>query len=292
MTHTVYKKIITAAAVLLLAFVLCSCGRNDISLKINKDGSIDAQIVYGIDKSMVAGDDVLNQVKNLIKQPLDENNVKYEEKDEEDFSRIIVDKHFESAAALADETNWQGIPFVPKFTAVPTVNAITVTAKDGKITFDGTLTSDSFGATELLSDNKKAFGASIAITANKESGNGKSSGKNTMKWEGTAEDSVKLELTASYKGEDFTEKDAPAAESEAGASAAQGEDGGKTNSAEKSAAAKAERASGAADRNYTVPIVFAAMAAAAAASILLRRKNGTPKKELSEIGDNTEEEKE
>ena len=49
MIRTFHKKIF-AAALLVLAFVLCSCGRNDISLTINKNGSIDAQIVYGIDK--------------------------------------------------------------------------------------------------------------------------------------------------------------------------------------------------------------------------------------------------
>ena len=143
MIRTFHKKIF-AAALLVLVFVLCSCGRNDISLTINKNGSIDAQIVYGIDKTMVAGDDVLNQVKDLIKQPLDENKISYTEKNDGNFAKIVVEKHFDNAAALADAASWQGIPFVPKFTAVPTENAITVTAKDGKITFDGTLNSDSF----------------------------------------------------------------------------------------------------------------------------------------------------
>lgn len=284
MIRTFHKKIF-AAALLVLVFVLCSCGRNDISLTINKNGSIDAQIVYGIDKTMVAGDDVLNQVKDLIKQPLDENKISYTEKNDGNFAKIVVEKHFDNAAALADAASWQGIPFVPKFTAVPTENAITVTAKDGKITFDGTLNSDSFGATELLSENKKAFGASISVTGEKEKGNGKSSGKNTMKWEGTAEDSVKLELTASYKGEDFTEKDAPPAAAEQGTSAAQNENNANTDSEKKSAeSSKPADESGSSEKNYILPLILVIVLAAAAVTFLIKKKNNTRKDEPAEIG--------
>lgn len=283
MIRTFHKKIF-AAALLVLVFVLCSCGRNDISLTINKNGSIDAQIVYGIDKTMVAGDDVLNQVKDLIKQPLDENKISYTEKDDGNFAKIVVEKHFDNAAALADAASWQGIPFVPKFTAVPTENAITVTAKDGKITFDGTLNSDSFGATELLSENKKAFGASISVTGEKEKGNGKSSGKNTMKWEGTAEDSVKLELTASYKGEDFTEKDAPPAAAEQGTSAAQNENNANTDSEKKSAeSSKPADESGSSEKNYILPLILVIVLAAAAVTLLIKKKNNTQQDESAEI---------
>lgn len=283
MIRTFHKKIF-AAALLVLVFVLCSCGRNDISLTINKNGSIDAQIVYGIDKTMVAGDDVLNQVKDLIKQPLDENKISYTEKNDGNFAKIVVEKHFDNAAALADAASWQGIPFVPKFTAVPTENAITVTAKDGKITFDGTLNSDSFGATELLSENKKAFGASISVTGEKEKGNGKSSGKNTMKWEGTAEDSVKLELTASYKGEDFTEKDAPPAAAEQGTSAAQNENNANTDSEKKSAeSSKPADESGSSEKNYILPLILVIVLAAAAVTLLIKKKNNTQQDESAEI---------
>lgn len=283
MIRTFHKKIF-AAALLVLVFVLCSCGRNDISLTINKNGSIDAQIVYGIDKTMVAGDDVLNQVKDLIKQPLDENKISYTEKNDGNFAKIVVEKHFDNAAALADAASWQGIPFVPKFTAVPTENAITVTAKDGKITFDGTLNSDSFGATELLSENKKAFGASISVTGEKEKGNGKSSGKNTMKWEGTAEDSVKLELTASYKGEDFTEKDAPPAAAEQGTSAAQNENNANTDSEKKSAeSSKPADESGSSEKNYILPLILVIALAAAAVTLLIKKKNNTQQDESAEI---------
>ena len=283
MIRTFHKKIF-AAALLVLVFVLCSCGRNDISLTINKNGSIDAQIVYGIDKTMVAGDDVLNQVKDLIKQPLDENKISYTEKNDGNFAKIVVEKHFDNAAALADAASWQGIPFVPKFTAVPTENAITVTDKDGKITFDGTLNSDSFGATELLSENKKAFGASISVTGEKEKGNGKSSGKNTMKWEGTAEDSVKLELTASYKGEDFTEKDAPPAAAEQGTSAAQNENNANTDSEKKSAeSSKPADESGSSEKNYILPLILVIVLAAAAVTLLIKKKNNTQQDESAEI---------
>lgn len=283
MIRTFHKKIF-AAALLVLVFVLCSCGRNDISLTINKNGSIDAQIVYGIDKTMVAGDDVLNQVKDLIKQPLDENKISYTEKNDGNFAKIVVEKHFDNAAALADAASWQGIPFVPKFTAVPTENAITVTAKDGKITFDGTLNSDSFGATELLSENKKAFGASISVTGEKEKGNGKSSGKNTMKWEGTAEDSVKLELTASYKGGDFTEKDAPPAAAEQGTSAAQNENNANTDSEKKSAeSSKPADESGSSEKNYILPLILVIALAAAAVTLLIKKKNNTQQDESAEI---------
>lgn len=283
MIRTFHKKIF-AAALLVLVFVLCSCGRNDISLTINKNGSIDAQIVYGIDKTMVAGDDVLNQVKDLIKQPLDENKISYTEKNDGNFAKIVVEKHFDNAAALADAASWQGIPFVPKFTAVPTENAITVTAKDGKITFDGTLNSDSFGATELLSENKKAFGASISVTGEKEKGNGKSSGKNTMKWEGTAEDSVKLELTASYKSEDFTEKDAPPAAAEQGTSAAQNENNANTDSEKKSAeSSKPADESGSSEKNYILPLILVIALAAAAVTLLIKKKNNTQQDESAEI---------
>lgn len=283
MIRTFHKKIF-AAALLVLVFVLCSCGRNDISLTINKNGSIDAQIVYGIDKTMVAGDDVLNQVKDLIKQPLDENKISYTEKNDGNFAKIVVEKHFDNAAALADAASWQGIPFVPKFTAVPTENAITVTAGDGKITFDGTLNSDSFGATELLSENKKAFGASISVTGEKEKGNGKSSGKNTMKWEGTAEDSVKLELTASYKGEDFTEKDAPPAAAEQGTSAAQNENNANTDSEKKSAeSSKPADESGSSEKNYILPLILVIVLAAAAVTLLIKKKNNTQQDESAEI---------
>ncbi len=283
MIRTFHKKIF-AAALLVLVFVLCSCGRNDISLTINKNGSIDAQIVYGIDKTMVAGDDVLNQVKDLIKQPLDENKISYTEKNDGNFAKIVVEKHFDNAAALADAASWQGIPFVPKFTAVPTENAITVTAKDGKITFDGTLNSDSFGATELLSENKKAFGASISVTGEKEKGNGKSSGKNTMKWEGTAEDSVKLELTASYKGEDFTEKDAPPAAAEQGTSAAQNENNANTDSEKKSAeSSKPADESGSSEKNYILPLILVIALAAAAVTLFIKKKNNTQQDESAEI---------
>lgn len=283
MIRTFHKKIF-AAALLVLVFVLCSCGRNDISLTINKNGSIDAQIVYGIDKTMVAGDDVLNQVKDLIKQPLDENKISYTEKNDGNFAKIVVEKHFDNAAALADAASWQGIPFVPKFTAVPTENAITVTAGDGKITFDGTLNSDSFGATELLSENKKAFGASISVTGEKEKGNGKSSGKNTMKWEGTAENSVKLELTASYKGEDFTEKDAPPAAAEQGTSAVQNENNANTDSEKKSAeSSKPADESGSSEKNYILSLILVIALAAAAVTLLIKKKNNTQQDESAEI---------
>ena len=287
MIRTFHKKVF-AAALLMLAFVLCSCGRNDISLTINKNGSIDAQIVYGIDKTMVDGDDVLNQVKDLIKQPLDENKISYTEKDDGNFAKIVVEKHFNNAAALADAANWQGIPFVPKFTAVPAENAVTVNAKDGKITFDGTLNSDSFGATELLSENKKAFGASITITAEKEEGNGKSSGKNAMKWEGTAEDSVKLELTAAYKGEEFTEKDAPQETIGSETPAEQTGNNEKTDSADKNVKAdKKAKKSGKAEKNHTVALILVILIAAAAAVFFAKNKSKKPENDTGEaIGNN------
>ena len=185
-------KILCISALLIL--ILCSCGRSDITLTVNKDGSFDAEIVYGIEKAFVAGDDVIEQVAGLIKQPLDEKKIEYTEEDKEDFYVISTKKHFKNAQELTDASCWEGIPFVPKFTKEPYENTILVTEKDGKITFSGNLNADSFNAAQLISENKAAFGASLKIVAENATANVKEekSEKNAYLWKGDASENVNV----------------------------------------------------------------------------------------------------
>lgn len=195
------KKIIkTILLMAVLILILCSCGRSDITLTVNKDGSFDAEIVYGINKEFVAGDEVIEQVAGLIKQPLDEKKIEYTEKDEEKFYLITTKKHFKDVKELTNASLWEGISFVPGFSTASEPNALLVTCENGKISFSGTLNSDSFKATELLSENKEAFGASLKIIAEKAKANVKEekNEKNAYLWQGTANDNVEVQLTAAY----------------------------------------------------------------------------------------------
>ena len=193
------KKILNIICILVfLMLALCSCGRSDITLTVNQNGSFDAEIVYGIDKALIAGDDVIEQVASIIKEPLDEKKIEYTEEDKEDFYIISTKKHFKNAQELTDASLWDGMPFVPKFTKEVQENTIFVTEKDGKITFSGNLNAKAFNAEQLISENKKAFGASFKIVAEKATANVKEE-KNAYLWEGDASENVKVELTAEYK---------------------------------------------------------------------------------------------
>lgn len=198
------KKVLFLICWVIVTMLLCACGRTDVTLEIAKDGSMKARIEYGIDKSKVAGEEVLGQVTALIKEPLTAAGIDYQEADRDDFHVIYFEKAFKDASELVKPESWQGIPFVPKFTQTKSANAIYVSTDKGKIKFEGELNSDAFDATQILSEDKNAFGGSVTIIAKKAEANIKSSEKDTYKWAGTAADTVKLELSAPYGGTELT----------------------------------------------------------------------------------------
>lgn len=165
-----FKKVFMAAAVFTL-LLLSGCGRSDVSLTVNGDGSFSAEVNYSITKALMGSEEVQNDVKSLITDSLDENNIEYTESENDEYVIISVKRSFADIGELTDAAAWQGISMVPKFTAEKTEGALWARYEDGRLKIDGTLDAAAFGAEELVSRGDELstdFGGSLTVNLPKE----------------------------------------------------------------------------------------------------------------------------
>ena len=202
----VIKLILLAAAAMLL---LTACGRSDLVLTVNEDGSFHATVNYGIVKSLVANDEVMGQVKALITDSLDQNNVPYTETEDDEYVTISVDRNFADLAELTSEEAWRGISFVPSFIAKDSSAGIWTRYEDGRLKFSGMLNTETFNAQSIVGDNEgvATFSGSLKIVLPSEAQirvGGEDEGDNTYVWSGNAGDNVQMDLVSEKIFEDLT----------------------------------------------------------------------------------------
>ncbi len=218
MKKCILKK--AALIIFILSFLLLvGCGRSDVTLTVNSDGSFTADVDYSITKSLMANDDVKEQVKSLITDSLDQNNIEYAESENEDYVIISVQRSFADLAELTDENSWKGLSMIPKFSSEKTDGALWTRYEDGKLKIDGQLDADAFGAGELVSQSgagSDAFGGSLKIVLpdKAESCDGVEDGSASYIWSGTSAESKTVSLVS---GELAAVERADASSSEAGA---------------------------------------------------------------------------
>lgn len=216
----VIKLILLAAAAMLL---LTACGRSDLVLTVNEDGSFHATVNYGIVKEFVANDEVMGQVKALITDSLDQNNVPYTESEDDEYVTISVDRDFADLAELTSEEAWRGISFVPSFTAKDGSTGIWTRYEDGRLKLSGMLNTETFNAKSIVGDNEDVanFSGSLRIvlpSAAQIHVGGEDDGNNGYIWSGKAGDNVQLDLATEKIFKDLTPaNEASAPESENGA---------------------------------------------------------------------------
>lgn len=205
------KKILLLLA-LLGAVLLTACGRSDVVLTVNKDGSFHAEINYGIVKSLVANDEAMAQVKSLITDSLDQNEIPYTESEDDEYVTISVERDFKDLAELTSQEAWRGVSFVPSFTASETNSAIWTRYEDGRLKFSGTLNVDTFNAQSIVGDsgNVATFGGSLRIILPSEADEavGGEDDGNGYVWSGNSGDNVEMSLVSEKIFEDLTPADA------------------------------------------------------------------------------------
>ncbi len=193
-----FKK--TVPIVLALALLLCGCGRSDIKLTVNKDGSFDVDVNYGITKALVANDEAMTQVKTLITDSLDENSIPYTESEDDELYRITVQRSFKDIDELTSPESWTGLGFVPTFSTSETGGDLWVRYDKGQLKLDGVLNIEAFKASDLISsDNAAIYEGSLTVVLpdDAESSNAGSRDANTYTWSGSGEDSVNVSLVSS-----------------------------------------------------------------------------------------------
>ncbi len=248
-------KLFGLLALIFCGLLLAGCGRSDVTLTVNDDGSFTANVVYGIEKDKMGSPEVLEQLKTMVTSSLEENGVEYAESEDDSFVYVSVSRDFANIGELTSEESWRGIGMAPKFTADPDEGGLWTRYEDGRLKIDGTLNAAAFGASELVTQgSEESFGGSLSVIL--------PGADEPQSWSGTAADSVSVSLSS-----------APLASAESvGEGSAQSADGGE-NAPEEGSAGE----SGRADEKGAVTAVWAAFALAAAAvcvlcAWLIRRK--------------------
>lgn len=194
------------------ALMLSACGRSDITLTVNSDGSFHADMTYSITKSMVANDEVLANAKSLITDSLDQSGIPYTETEDEDYVKITAGRDFANLEELTSREAWRGIGFVPYFTAVNDGTGIWTRYEEGRLKFSGTLDSKTFNAQDFLGDmDGTAYGGSLRIVlpqAAEAFSGGQMEEAGSYIWSGTAEDSLTMDLVSQPEFEAETEPEA------------------------------------------------------------------------------------
>lgn len=180
------------------ALLLSACGRSDITLTVNGDGSFHADVTYSIIREMVANDEALASAKALITDSLDQSGIPYTETEDEDYVKINVERDFADLEELTSKEAWRGIGFVPSFTANNDGTGIWTRYDEGRLKFSGTLNSETFNAQELLGDIEgTSYGGSLRIVlpqAAEAFVGGQMEDGNSYFWNGSAKDSLALDL--------------------------------------------------------------------------------------------------
>ena len=186
----------------MLLVLLAGCGRNDVTITVNKDGSFHANITYGIEKALMGNAEVQGQVKSLITDALDQNNVPYAEGETEEYVTITVERDFADLNDLVNEDSWRGIGMVPGFSKKQESGKLWLRYEDDRLKIDGTLDAAAFGATELVSQGEgmnTSFGGSLTFVlpeaAEAGSGNVETEAP-VYSWIGTAGDTAVVSLTS------------------------------------------------------------------------------------------------
>lgn len=253
----------------LLACVFCAvllvgCGRSDVVLTVNEDGSFSAQVTYGIDKSLMGNDEVKEQVKALITDSLEQNNIPYTEAEDDSFVTVCVTRDFADINELTSAESWKGISMVPKFSKEQAAGGLWTRIEGRRLKIDGSLDAETFGAKDFIEQNGElsdSFGGSLTIVSHKEpeSTNGEKT-ETGYKWSGKGNDKVNIsysgpKLNVSDSVEESPKKDAAALK------------------AESEAEENGESADGSAPFNPAAPLICALiLAAVAVAAIFVRRK--------------------
>lgn len=250
---------LSAAAVLALV-LLSGCGKSGLRLTVNDDGSFHADVTYGIDKSLMANDEVKQQLVSLITDALEQNGVAYAQEETDEFVFINVERDFADAKELANADAWRGIGMVPGFSSSEEAGKLWIRYEDGLMKIDGTLDAAAFGAEELVSQGGEgsAFEGSFSVVLPKPAAetNGEQSDPKTYEyvWRGTAEESKAVSI--SYELPDG----APLPEAAAQSGAKEG------------AASDEDKAGGPKDRRREEVLAIALLAAAAVILALVIRR--------------------
>lgn len=186
----------------MLLVLLAGCGRNDVTITVNKDGSFHANVTYGIEKALMGNAEVQDQVKSLITDALDQNNVPYTEGETEEYVTITVERDFADLNDLVNEDSWRGIGMVPGFSRKQEDGKLWLRYENDCLKLDGTLDAAIFGATELVSQGEgmnTSFGGSLTFVlpeaAEEGSGNVETEAP-VYSWVGTAGDTAIVSLTS------------------------------------------------------------------------------------------------
>lgn len=247
------KKLLLLLAILGI-MLLTACGRSDLTLTVNSDGSFHASISYGITKALVANDEAMSDVKSLITDSLDQNDIPYTEAEDEERVTITVERDFADLSQLTSQEAWKGISFVPLFTAGNDGSGIWTRIEEGRLKFSGTLNAQTFNTQGIIGDmeDTSGFGGSVRIILPQEAeafSGGQIDG-NSYIWSGTGEDSLTMDLV----------------------SAPMYEDGGPDGEAAKTGE-QAERKTTLRDGIITLLVVLALLAIVAGVVIAARKKN-------------------
>lgn len=189
------KSKIALLLILVCIVIFAGCARSDVTLNVHKDGSFTADIQYGIDKSLMGNDEVKNQVKSLITDTLDENNIPYTEGENDDFVIITVTREFKDLNQITSVSAWQGISMVPRFSSVQAEGSLWARIEDGKFKLSGTLNSETFGAKDFVEQNSEVangFGGSLTVVTEEKphsADGGEAVGDTGYKWGGSSSDS-------------------------------------------------------------------------------------------------------
>lgn len=195
-------KFISILAIIIGVLILAGCGRNDVTITVNKDGSFHANVTYGIEKALMGNAEVQDQVKSLITDALDQNNVPYTEGETEEYVTITVERDFADLNDLVNEDSWRGIGMVPGFSRKQEAGKLWLRYEDDRLKIDGTLDAAAFGATELVSQGEgmnTSFGGSLTFVlpeAAEAGGGNVDTEAPVYSWIGTASDAVTVSLTS------------------------------------------------------------------------------------------------
>ncbi|MGN1098481.1 MAG: hypothetical protein ACI4SS_06265 [Clostridia bacterium] len=194
-----YKKVLLFIFILAAVF-LAGCGRSDVVLTVNEDGSFTADVNYGITRALMGNEEVEGQVKALITDTLSQNNIPYTESENDEYVIISVERTFKDINELTSADAWHGMSFVPNFSSVQAQGGLWTRYEDGKLKISGTLDSETFKAKELLEQNgmETSFGGSLTIVlpeAAEEYGDAEADGT-SYKWGGNGGESKEVNLVS------------------------------------------------------------------------------------------------
>lgn len=250
-----FRKILLLC-LLLGVLLIAGCGRSDVTLTANEDGSFGAVMNYRIIKSQVVGEETMAQTKSIVTSTLDENNIPYTETEDEEYVTITVERSFADINELTSAEAWRGISFVPAFVSNENSPGIWIRYEDGRLALSGTLDVDSFGARDIVTDFG-TFGGSLRVVLPSEAesfSGGEADGEGYI-WSGNSGDSISMDIKSQQIFSDLPQ--------------AQPEESPQGESAESPSSPK-----------YVIIGLIVAAVLCVLAVLLIRKKNKTADKEI------------